>query len=371
MNNLKRNNDSVIFLNNRRRSEVLSEDYINFEVRSKPHLSSFATAPSSLNQLSNGIVDDVDDLSVDESSIVDDVDDVSVDGSVDEFDDSNVYNDDDASTSNNDASQNIESSNSIDDQLQAFHLTVQDIESSYTVIGTSSDNNNNRAVNQRSNYTYWDNVQFHPSLVERAKESSKAPLVVPSHKDNLDVWLKELDSNNVGCVEKIRKRKRKRLVDNGTVYINLDKLLEELDLDEEDTTKTKTTKKAQVSSKDASTKPIITPIKVCNNTTVTNTNNTTKLKDYNGVDSKSNNEMIVDELEYSPSVSPLTSSMIVSLCNAVGVSYQEKSTATTYNFDVTDDELIEASNKIVSLQCEDSIRLLFRDYCNRDKFDPM
>ena len=131
-----------------------------------------------------------------------------------------VY-DDDASTSNNDASQNIESNNSINDQLKAFRLIVQNIESRYsiddqleafrlTVMGSSLYNNNinNRTVENRcSNYMFLflDNVQFHSSLVDRVKEpSSNAPLVAPSHRKVLDIWLKELvDSDDAGFVTKV------------------------------------------------------------------------------------------------------------------------------------------------------------------------
>ena len=126
MNKLINNSDSVIFLNNRRSSTLLSEDYINFEVGSKPHNSSFATI----------------------------IDDVAVDGSDDGFDDQdNESNNDD---NNNDASQHEESNQSIDDQLEAFRLTVS---------GSSSDNNDNMAVNHSSNHTYWDNVRSVSSIL--------------------------------------------------------------------------------------------------------------------------------------------------------------------------------------------------------------
>jgi len=134
MNKLINNSDSVIFLNNRRSSELLSEDYIDFDVGSKPHDSSFATI----------------------------IDDVAVDGSDDGFDD-DQDNDSNNDDNNNDASQHVESNQSIDDQLAAFRLTVS---------GSSSDNNNNRAVNHSSIHAYWNNVQFHSSLVNPVSTSN-------------------------------------------------------------------------------------------------------------------------------------------------------------------------------------------------------
>ena len=174
MNNLKRNNNSVIFLNNRRSSELLSEDYINFEVGSNPHNSSFATV----------------------------IDDVAVDGSDDGFDDQdNESNNDD---NNNDASQHEESNQSIDDQLEAFRLTVS---------SSSLDNNNNRAENHSSIHAYcWDNVQFHSSLVNhvRAQDSSKSPRVVRRDQEHLDSLLNELDLDD-GLVAKVRKQRQRQL----------------------------------------------------------------------------------------------------------------------------------------------------------------
>ena len=172
MNKLINNSESVIFLNNRRSSALLSEDYINFEVGSKPHNSSFATV----------------------------IDDVTVDGSDDGFDDQdNESNNDD---NNNDASQHEESNQSIDDQLEAFRLTVS---------GSSSDNNDNRAVNHSSNHTFWDNVRFHPSLVHVVCDqgSSITPRVVRRDPQHLESLLRELDLDD-GLVAKVRKRQHQR-----------------------------------------------------------------------------------------------------------------------------------------------------------------
>ena len=54
-------------------------------------------------------------------------------------------------------------------------------------------------------FLFLDNVQFHSSLVDRVKEpSSNAPLVAPSHRKVLDIWLKELvDSDDEGFVTKV------------------------------------------------------------------------------------------------------------------------------------------------------------------------
>lgn len=97
--------------------------------------------------------------------------------------------------------QNIESSYSIDNQIEVFCLTV---------MGSSSDNiniNNRTVENWCSNYMFLflDNVQFHSSLVDRVKEpSSNVPLVAPSHRKVLNIWLKELvDSDDEGFVTKV------------------------------------------------------------------------------------------------------------------------------------------------------------------------
>ena len=108
------------------------------------------------------------------------------------------------------------------------------------MISSSSDNNNNRAVeNQRSNYTFWDNVQFHSSLVNRvrAQDSSNSPRVVHRHEeDHLESLLMELDSDD-GLVAKVCKRKRRQRTRRRTLAPllapvhkqELDRWLKELD----------------------------------------------------------------------------------------------------------------------------------------------
>ena len=93
--------------------------------------------------------------------------------------------------------------------------------------------------NQRSNYTFWDNVQFHSSLVNcvRAQDSSNSPRVVHRHEeDHLESLLMELDSDD-GLVAKVCKRKRRQRTRRRTLAPllapvhkqELDRWLKELD----------------------------------------------------------------------------------------------------------------------------------------------
>ena len=94
------------------------------------------------------------------------------------------------------------------------------------MISSSSDNNNNRAVeNQRSNYTFWDNVQFHSSLVNRvrAQDSSNSPRVVRRDQEHLDSLLNRRGQHLI-AYSRLASRDHERGQDNGRVRRKLTRI---------------------------------------------------------------------------------------------------------------------------------------------------